>query len=413
MTEEADLSLEIVILLILGIFMLLFGLLLFKIGTGQLPYNPDSAYGLFLVIVSFQVITMGKTPFGDLRRSWALIIIGMCAAILGMFACFIPGYLTEFVRVLVGIVLLLGGLTLLMQLFISERKARMWMKAGGILTQLTIACSVVYTATVLSGITALFLGLTTTRQTAILLIIYGSSFFYLSWCIGKVRKSYPLESNTRDIDKSNSKERFGLFREAALPLSQAILILLGILQTFLGLLLFPVSLRVIAFSPDGQLGLLLTVTAIQMMSLGDTPLGQVKRSWAVIIIGLAFAALGVVSSIVPGVLTGMIQILLGLLNIIGGAALLIKRYLPILQEHRTPPAAPVIVPPTIKKMMATQTAVNCVQIGFGVSMLVPGLVPGLLMAGILVVNGLLLFMLSSVLRKVTGIRSSPTSAVSM
>ena len=68
MREESDLSLEIVILLILGVFMLLFGLLLFKIHTGDLPYNPDSTYGLFLVIVSFQVITMGKTPFGDLRR---------------------------------------------------------------------------------------------------------------------------------------------------------------------------------------------------------------------------------------------------------------------------------------------------------------------------------------------------------
>jgi len=66
--EESDLSLEVVILLILGVFMFLFGLFLFKISTGELPYTPDSTYGLFLVIVSFQVITMGKTPFGDLRR---------------------------------------------------------------------------------------------------------------------------------------------------------------------------------------------------------------------------------------------------------------------------------------------------------------------------------------------------------
>ena len=111
MTEESDLSLEIVILLILGVFMLLFGLLLFKIHTGDLPYNPDSTYGLFLVIVSFQVITMGKTPFGDLRRSWALIIIGISTAILGMAVCFIPGHFTEFVRELVGIVLFAADCT--------------------------------------------------------------------------------------------------------------------------------------------------------------------------------------------------------------------------------------------------------------------------------------------------------------
>jgi len=88
--------------------------------------------------------------------------------------------------------------------------------------------------------------------------------------------------------------------------------------TVLGLLLFPVNLGIIAFSPDGQLGLLLTVTAIQMMALGETPLGQFKRSWIMVMIGLLFAGLGVVSSIVPGLLTGMLQILLGLLNLTGG-----------------------------------------------------------------------------------------------
>ncbi|SPJ15111.1 conserved membrane hypothetical protein [Syntrophobacter sp. SbD2] len=122
MREESDLSLEVVVLLILGVFALLFGLLLFRIHTGGLPYNPDSTYGLFLVIVSFQIITMGKTPFGDLRRSWALAIVGICTAILGMAACFIPGYLTRIVRGLVGIILFAGGITLLIQMFLSEKK---------------------------------------------------------------------------------------------------------------------------------------------------------------------------------------------------------------------------------------------------------------------------------------------------
>ena len=44
MREESDLSLEVVVLLILGVFGLLYGLLLFKIYAGDLPYNPDSTY---------------------------------------------------------------------------------------------------------------------------------------------------------------------------------------------------------------------------------------------------------------------------------------------------------------------------------------------------------------------------------
>ena len=333
MKEESDLSLEVVVLLIFGVFWLLYGLLLFKIYTGDLPYNPDSTYGLFLVIVSFQMITMGKTPFGDLRRSWALVVIGMGTAILGIATCFIPGYFTNFVRTLVGIVLFAGGIALFMQLCISEKKAKMWIKIAGILRQLTIACALVYALTIISGLVTLFPGLRADPRTAIVFMFYGMSFFYLSWCIWKVARTYAPEkpddsaSTIRSSDRADSQGRFSLFREASLPLSPAILILSGFLITLLGLLLFPVGLGMLPFSPDGQLGLLLTIMAIQMMTLGDTPLGQYTRSWFMIIIGIVFAGLGVVSCIVPGMLTGMIQILLGLLTIMGGAAFFIRRFL--------------------------------------------------------------------------------------
>jgi hypothetical protein len=412
MRKESNLSLEVVILLIFGELMLLFGLLLFEIHTGALPYNKDSTYGLFLVLVSFQVITMGKTPFGDLRRSWALIIIGICTATLGMAACFIPGYFTEFVRVLIGILLFAGGISLLIQLFLSKEKARMWMKIGGIFQQLTIACGLVYALTVVQGLITLFPGFTTDPQTAILLIIYGTSFFYLSWCIWKIGRSYPPEKpndialSIQNSDNADSIRHFRFFRDASLPHSQAILILLGILITFLGLLLFPVNLGVLPFSPDGQFGLLLTIMAIQMMALGETPLGQYKRSRLMIIIGIVFAALGDVSCIVPGMLTGIIRILLGLLNIVAGAAFFIRLFLPKLQGIRTPPEAPGVIPPIVRKLGGTQIVLNSVIIAFGISMLLPGLVPGLVLAPILVMNGVLLFMLASLMQKVTRMQAS-------
>lgn len=192
---DSDLSLEVVILLVFGVFMLLFGLLLFRIHTGELPYAPDSTYGLFLVIVSFQVITMGKTPFGDLRRSWAVILIGVCTAIIGMVACFVPGLLAEPVRILVGALLFAGGLALLAQLLFSEDKARIWLKIPGILRHLTIACIVVYVMSMILGLVTLLPGITTDGETAILLIIYGIGFFYLSWSILNVTRTYPPGEN--------------------------------------------------------------------------------------------------------------------------------------------------------------------------------------------------------------------------
>ncbi len=191
--NESELSLEVVILLILGIFMLLFGILLFSIHTGDLPYSPDSMYGLLLVLVSFQIITMGKTPFGDLRRSWAVIIIGICTAVLGMIACFIPGFVTDLVRILVGIMLLAGGVALLFQLFISEEKAKKWVHIPGIVRRLIVACGLVYLISILLGIVTLVPGIITDQETAMLLILYGISILHLSWCIQHANRIYPGE----------------------------------------------------------------------------------------------------------------------------------------------------------------------------------------------------------------------------
>jgi uncharacterized membrane protein HdeD (DUF308 family) len=401
MDAELDSSVEIVLLLVLAIFMLLFGFLLFPIQTGALPYNADATYGLFQVIVSFQIIALGKTPFGDFRRSWLVVVIGICSAILGMTACFIPGSLTSVVRVSVGLVLLGGGLSLLVQLFANEGKAGTWMRMGGILSHLTVACTLVYGLAIALGAITLFPGIATGTLTASLLIVYGAGFAYLAWCIGNVRRTNPLASPPQRVVGVSASKGFGILGEAALPLSVALLLLLGVLLTLLGLLLFPVNLGLIAFSPDGQLGLLLTVMAIQIISLGDTPLGKFRRSPSITLVGLAFAALGIVSSIVPGLLTRALTVLLGVLNVAGAGVFFFKRYFPGLYGSHG--ATRVAAPANIEK---TQTMLNWVALAFGISMLVPQLIPGLLIAGILVVNGLLLFRLASNLLKITGMQRS-------
>lgn len=405
MALDHDRSLEIDVLLIFGVFMLIFGLLLFEISAGRLPYNLDSAYGLFLVLISIQIITMGKTPFGDLRRSWALVLFGVCGATLGMFACFIPGVLTEIVRVAVGLVLLGGGLSLLLQLFVSKGKARTWLRAGVVLAQLTVACALVYALSVIAGVITLAPGLVAAKWTATFLVIYGASFLYLAWALRRVAILYPLEEVRPIKPPPDSIERFGLLKDAELPLSLAHLVLMATLLTLLGLLLFPVNLGLLPFSPDGQLGLLLTLMAIQVMALGDTPLGQVKRPLLMLAVGLIFAALGIVASIVPGLLTDWLRILLGALNIGSGAKSLLETYLPRIWGNEGPPN-PAPVPTIVKELPSTQTMLSGLSVAFGLTMLVPGLVPGLLMAGILVANGLLLFKLASILRNLAALQPS-------
>lgn len=410
MSDQPDLSLDVIVLIIFGIFWLVFGLLLFRIYPGFLPYNPDSAYGLFLVICSFQMITMGKTPFGDLRRSWAIVAIGIGTAILGITVCFIPGCLTDFVRTLVGMILFAGGAVLLLQLFLSKTKARIWLKVGGTLWSLTLACALVYVLTIISGLVTLSSGLRSDPRTAILVISYGVSFLYLSWSVWKVGRIYPLDKRDESMSASpgfnrvESEPSLVLFREASLSPSLAILILLGFMITLLGLLLFPVSLGMLPFSPDGQLGLTLTIMAIQVLAMGDTPFGQYARSWSMIVIGIMFAAFGVVSCIVPGILTGVIRIFLGIMNIMSGALFFVKLFLNKREETGAVAEAPVDVPPVVRKLGTTQAVLNAVTLAFGISMLLPDLVSSFIVGGILIINGALLFMLASLLRKLESLQ---------
>lgn len=394
--KEFDFTIEAVILLVLSAFMLLFGILLFAIHTGDLPYAPDSTYGLFLVIVALQVITMGKTPFGDVRRSWFVILIGIAAAIIGMGACFIPNVLSDLVRTLVGVILSAGGAVLLAQLIFSREKAAAWLKVPGILRHVTLACALVYLMAFVLGLVTLLPAVTNDALTAVLLIIDGAGLFYLAWCVQAIEKTFPKKSVPAPKEPAGKRPGF-LIRDAPLPLTTAILIFLGVLLAFLAVLLVPVNLGMLPFSPDGQLGLLLVIMAIQVLAMGETPVGQFRRSWVLVAIGLVFVALGVFSCIVPGITTDTLRVMLGILNLAGGIVPLALRLYPMVQQMRNPPAVPVAIPPQLRNLLVTQSVLNIVGILFGTSMLLPGFIPGMVTAAILFCNGLLLFVLAYIL----------------
>lgn len=406
-----EISFEVIVLFVFGIMMLLFGALLFKIHTGELPYTPDSTYGLFLVIVSLQIIALGRTPFGDFKRSWILIILGIFTAAIGMTACFIPGYLSNMVRILAGLLLFTGGIALLLQLFISKEKAKIWINVSGVLRHLTLSSALVYFLSAVLGFITLFPLFTTDTLTAVMLLIYGLSYFYLAVCIHKTNIKYKKEIQEIKISDENSefKRKSGVFSEAEIPLSVAVIIPVGFLLLLLGFLLFPVSTGLIPFSPDGQLGLLMVVMAIQMLALGETPAGQFQRSWLLMIIGVVFATIGIFSCLVPGILTGILQELIGALNITGGIILLLKRFGPAISagikgrrsKERSEP-----LPPVLKNLVIIQTVLNFVSIGFGASMFMPGIVPGEVIAAILIINGILIFALASLVFKIDKIQKS-------
>jgi len=377
---EIDLSIEVVLLIVGGVFFLLFGGLLFQIDRGKLPYSEGSMYGLFVVLVSMQIITMGKTPFGDVLRSWLVVIIGLLTAMVGTLAIFYPGYLSMTIRILAGLIVLITGAVGLLQLFTSKDKARKWMKVQGILQQLTVACALVYNIEIVLGIITLLPGIMPNLLTAVLLLFFGASLIFLAWCIHVADYQYRSTNAKIVPDPSTPKSGFCLLKETSLTVENTFNTYQGFLMILLGILVLLMILGIFpSFNSDGQLGLLLVLTSLQLLALGQFVGSQVTRSRLVIAFGILCAAAGIYSCIVPGILTGVIQPLLGLQNIITGVLLLATKIIaPTVYGIRHPPAEPVTLPPIIKRLFLVLTVTGIVAILFGINMLAPLLFPSLL-----------------------------------
>ena len=376
---EIDLSIEVVILMVGGVFFLLFGALLFLIVRGMLPYNEGSMYGLFVVLVSIQVITMGKTPFGDLLRSRFVVVVGLITAIIGTLAIFYPEHLGAGIRLFAGLIVLVAGILGLFQLFTAKDKARTWMKIPGILQQLTVACILVFGIEAVLGIVTLLPGIIPDQVTAVLCLIFGAALFFLAWCIHETHRKYPGGDEKTAPPKRPSRTGSCLFREASLTVGNTFSTYQGCLMILLGFLIFFSIVGILpSFNADGQLGLLIVLTSLQLLALGQFVGSKVTRSWLVVAFGILCASAGVFSCIVPGILIGVIQPLLGLQNLVTGVLLLATQIIaPTLYGIRHPPAEPVAIPPIIKRLFLVLAMTGVVTIVFGINMLIPALIPSL------------------------------------
>jgi hypothetical protein len=378
--KEANLSLEVVILLIGGMSLLIAGVLLFPVSVGSLPYYENGLYGLFLIIFALQMITLGKTPVGDMRRSRVVLTIGVIIAAVGIVTCFIP-ISNRMPRVLLFVCFGPGGLLLFLQMCLSRDKLRAWLKYGGIFRHLIYGCSGVYVLSMLMGLLLWKRSLLTTPMMAIAALFFSAAIFYLAGVLQKIYSNYP---EAEKLSRS----------DVELSTDQAMLMLMGIFMLLLGVLLIPVNLGLLPFSGSAQLGLLMVIFAVQMLASGSTPIGPFPRSWFVIAIGVLFAASGIVSCIIPEILVSPLTIFVGVLNILGGVITLVNICVARSQQSEKRRGSG---PPVLAKLFAAQMTMNLLAIMFGTSMLFPGLVHGLLIGVILAANGCVLLYLLHIL----------------
>jgi len=378
---QAQLPLETAILLIAGLMATLTGIFLFPVGTGALPYYENGLYGLFLFIFALQMLTLGKTPFGDVSRSIPVIVIGIGIAITGIVTCFIPDLLSHIPRLLLFICFAPGGALLLLQMIFSKDKLRNWLRLGSLFRHLIFSCAAVYLLSILIGWLVLMSPKIDVAITALFVLTFGIAILYLAVVLRKVYLTYP-EAETKDPGTG------------ILSTDKMLLLVIGLFMVVLGALLIPVSLGQLPFAGSAQLGLLMVIFSIQMLALGSTPIGAFPRSRAMILVGFVFAGLGIISAVIPGILVGPLTLLIGLLNLFGGAISLGKM---VFSKNQTPAGSPQTVLSVLRRLFITQLALALLSIMFGTSMLIPSLLPGLFVGVILFANGCLLLYLIYIL----------------
>ncbi|MFA0889129.1 MAG: hypothetical protein ACC613_08570 [Synergistales bacterium] len=377
MFKDADLDLEVVILFLAGMTTTIAGILLFPVSSGLLPYYENGLYGLLLFFFAVQIVALGKTPFGEMRRSKPLLAAGVLVAATGIVTCFVPDILARLPRLALAACLGLGGLLQLVRMFASKEKFSTWIEHGGILKYLAPACGAVYLLSMSIGLLVWKHELLPVRTTAAAVLAYGAAILALAILLRKVYRLYPEAAKIPE-------------GEGGLPIDKAMILLTGVFMLILGTLLVPVNLGLIPFSGSAQLGLLVVIQAIQTLASGSTPIGPFRRSWLMIALGFPFAALGVVSCIVPGVLVPVLTLLIAVLNVAGGL-LGLKRTLAPMLERKEGPRGP--VPPVLVRLNLVQVAMNLVSVMFGASMLIANLIPGRIIGVILAANGALLLYL--------------------
>ena len=172
-----------------------------------------------------------------------------------------------------------------------------------------------------------------------------------------------------------------LSREISLPLASAFSIFQGVIIVTLGLSIYGVifSGGGLSLNSSGQGGLLLVMTSLNVLALGSIVGLQLRRTWTIIIIGIVFAALGIIAVVSPGgVVAGVNTLLIGLSNIISGVLIVAGLLAAARQGTSSPPAEMVAVLPLMKRLGQVAMIVGIVSIVFGLSMLAPTLLPSLL-----------------------------------
>lgn len=362
-------------------------------GAMGLMNQPENLYkngflGLMLFLFGLESIVVGRSPTGE-TGGWKLkAAVGIPLCLTGMITAFLPGTPQTQPTWILFLCLSIGGAVQLLEMLLAEHKYRSWKGQGGPLKLLGPTCGAFYVLSILLGASVkLPQNELSARLPWLVAVAYGISLLGLSRTLQRVRVQYPKPEREKALQ--------------FMPADRAMMLIVGIFMSALGIMLIPVSLGLIRFSQDAQLGFLVITMSIQMMATGNTPLGTVAPPALAIPIGIGVSVGGTISCLMPGLLSAPLTLILGILNLAGGIMGLRGLRASRTQALKAMRNAGIPTAPSpLANLWRVQLAMNAISLLFGTSMLIHNLVPGWLIGTILTANGTLLMLMIPLLEQV-------------
>lgn len=386
--QQPYLPLEAIVLGLGGMTLAIAAMLLGPATHGVLPYYSNGLYGLLLVLFAFQTVALGKTPLGSFGCSPLMLAGGGAVAAVGVAACCIPSF-HQIPRLLL-LVCFGGGLVQLIRMLADHGKLHLWLQQDNIFRHLSVSCAAVYLFSTLTAFALWWEEPVSPEAVTSLLFLNALGLFSLAVILRKTYQRYPGAEKP-------------IASRVELSATQSILLLLGIFMVLLGLLLIPVEIGLLPFAPSAQIGLLMVFFAVQMLAAGETPIGPFPRNWLMIGGGVLFAAAGIVSCIVPGYLLQPLTLVVGILNIANGLVTLCSCWRTVRQRGEPLPSTLAVLGARLFKL---QFILGLLAFLFGCSMLLPGILSGMVTGLILAANGAALLGLVQLLVRIDRLQTA-------
>ncbi len=185
---EARLSDDRAVILIMGVFMVLLGILLVPVSIGLLPFSGSAQLGLLVVIMSLQMVAFGNTPIRSFPRTWPLVWLGLFLGSLGVISCIIPLILVPTLTFIIALLNIGGGAIPIIKMILSKRLHKGTEKGpvASVIKKLFFAQMTLNILSIVFGISMLIKTLIPGPLIGIILAANGGILLYLLLLLSKI-----------------------------------------------------------------------------------------------------------------------------------------------------------------------------------------------------------------------------------